>query len=705
MSKDLRPITVALVGNPNSGKTTVFNQLTGDNQKVGNYPGVTVESKQAFVDYKGYRIKFIDLPGIYGLSASSEDEVISRKFILEQNPDLIVNVIDFSNLQRNLYLTAQLLELDTPLILNFNMADLAKNKVFVSDKNRLSQLLNSPIVFTTATKRKGIQQILEEVINVYHQKDSYKSMVIDYGIELETVISNLESVLKMDKSFQDAKNIRWLAIKILESDQRIISKIKNTSVYPELDQILSGISSMFSKTYSENLAYLVSDKRHQFVDNICKETITTDFQHTHSLSDKVDSVLLNRLFGLPVFMLIIWLMFKFTFTFSSPMVRAIEILQDSLIGLIGQVMAQGSIIYSLLVDGIIAGVGSVIVFVPIIFMLFIFMACLEYSGYMARAVFVMDRFMHKVGLHGKSFIPIILGFGCNVPAIMAARTIDNKKDRLVTILMNPFISCGARLPVYVLFIGAFFSENIAGNVLFSLYLIGFLVSLFIARILSKYLLKNEITSFAMELPSYKIPELGQVLTYAWHQSLAYLKKAGTVIFAGCIIIWALSNFPLQNHREKLSINGSSRAEVEVNNIENTYAGKLGKIIAPVFKPLGFDDWKISVSLMGGVFAKEIIIGTLGTLNAEISVQNPNESLSDKLKLMKKDNGKLLFSPLVAYSFLIFVLLYMPCLATIAVINKETGSWVWTCFSIFSSFTIAWIISFIIYQGGIFLGFR
>lgn len=712
-----KKITIALTGNPNSGKTTVFNNLTGAHQHVGNYPGVTVEKKEGDLKYKDYEINVVDLPGTYSLTAHSIDEIVARDFIIEEKPDVVIDIIDSSNLERNLYLAIQLMELGIPLILAFNMSDLAEKQGLKIDKDKLSELFGVPIVFTIATKKIGMNELLDEAIKLFEGKIKLRRATVGYGREIEKEIKNIEDILTKDKGLVEKYPSRWLAVKLLENDGEVIKKVKES---PYKDEILSQAeksTTYLQKILGDTPEAIIADRRYGFISGACSEAVEveTSYEVRHTLSDKIDKILLNRVLGLPIFLGLMWLVFKFTFKLSEPLMGWIETGQEWLSSLFAKFLPEGSAIQSLVVDGIIGGVGSVLVFVPVIFLLFLAIAFLEDSGYMARAAFIMDKLMHKIGLHGRSFIPMLLGFGCNVPAIMATRTIEDRKDRLVTILVNPFISCGARLPVYTLFIGAFFSERIAGNILFSLYLLGVVVAIIMAKIFRKFLFKGESSPFVMELPPYRLPTIKGLLIHMWERGSVYLKKAGTIIFAGCVLVWFLSNFPWNPQYSKdydsliEQAQGNEELITQLENekafekLEKSYAGRLGKAIAPIFKPLGFDDWKVSVGLVGGFIAKEIVVGTLGTLHSVGEADEESESLRKALQEETRPDGSKLYTPLVAYALMVFVLLYIPCIATIAVIKRETNSWTWPLFAAFYTTAVAWIVAFIIYHVGKFLG--
>ncbi|MCP4652027.1 MAG: ferrous iron transport protein B [Candidatus Omnitrophica bacterium] len=684
-----KTITVALAGNPNSGKTTIFNSLTGSRKRIGNYPGVTVEKEQAVFKYKGYQIKLVDLPGIYSLTAHSIDEIVARNFIIDEKPDVVVNIIDASNLERNLYLTTQLMELNLSLILAFNMYDLAQREVDVMDLDKLSQLMGTVIITTTANKKKGLNELLDEVIRVFKEKPACNDYTITYGSKIQEEIEKIEEVIRKDDRLAKRYSSRWLAIKLLEGDDDVSKKAINGSCSNELVAVIAKSVKRLKVMFGDDLEAIFADKRYGYISGACSEAVVRSYELRHTTSDQIDKLLINRVVGLPIFLVLMWSVFKFTFVLSEPLVALIENGQNFLANLAVKFLPVGGAIQSLVVDGIIGGVGSVLVFVPIIFLLFLAMGFLEYSGYMARAAFIMDGFMHKLGLHGRSVIPMLLGFGCNVPAIMATRTINDKRDRLVTILVNPFMSCGARLPVYTLFIAAFFSQEAAGNVLFSLYLIGIVVAIIMAKIFRNYMFRGEANAFVMELPPYRLPALKGLLIHVWDMVSAYLKKAGTIIFVACVAIWFLSNFP-HNH------------DIKSKQLEQSYAGKIGKAITPVFEPLGFADWRTSVALIGGFGAKEVIIATLGTVHS-VGDNESGEALRVKLQNAIDQEGRKLFTKLSVYSLMVFILLYMPCAAVIAVIKRETGSWRWSIFAVFYTTVVAWMFSFIIYQGGLLLG--
>ncbi|HEX67475.1 MAG TPA: ferrous iron transport protein B [bacterium] len=684
MSKKLK---IAIAGNPNSGKTTIFNNLTGARQHVGNYPGVTVEKIEGYSKYAGYHLTIVDLPGIYSLTAHSIDELVARNYILDEKPDVVIDIVDTSNLERNLYLSTQLMELGVKIVIALNMWDIAKKLGLEIDHEKLSQLLGVPCVPTIATKKEGMDELLQKVIALHEGRIFYHPTPINYGREIEEEISKIEEILKLEESLLERYPSRWLAIKRLEKDEDIYEKVKKTSSGEKILQTVEKSIEHLTGIFGEEPEAVIPDRRYGFISGACSAVILRSYELRHTLSDKIDRIFLNRVIGLPIFFFLMWIMFKAIFRLSEPFTQGIENLMNWIGKLVGSFFPEGSIIKSLIVDGIIGGVGSVLTFVPVIFLLFFFIAILEDSGYLARAAFLMDRIMNRIGLHGRSYIPLLLGFGCNVPAIMATRVIDDRKSRLITILVNPFMSCGARLPVYTLFVGTFFSPRQAGNILFSLYLLGILVAMGMSYLFRRLMFKGESTPFVMELPPYRLPTLKGVLIHMWERGVVYLKKAGTVIFAGCMLIWFLSHFP------SMPEEGNPKIQ-----LEKSYAGKIGKFITPVFKPLGFGEWKASIALIAGFIAKELVVGTLGTLYGK----EEETSLREMLKNDVYPDGSKVWSPLSSYSFLIFILLYIPCIATIAVIYRETQSLTWPLFTAFYTTALAWIISFLFYQTGKFL---
>ena len=649
--------TIALVGNPNSGKTTLFNAITGSNQHVGNWPGVTVEKKEGFFTYNNEKYSLVDLPGTYTLGAFSEDEIVARDFVLKGNPEVVINVIDATNIKRNLYLTVQLLEMGANVVLALNMMDEAKAKEINIDINKLSDRLNVPIVETSASKKIGIDELLRVTVENIGRKT--KSLDISYGEEIDEEIKNIEKLLE-NKDFPYPK--RWLAIKILENDKDIVSLVSSDS---EIKKYLERLKEE-DKIYELEIV----DKRYDYI-NIITKGLIKEPENIPTTTDKVDRVLTNYIFGIPIFALIMALVFQLTFKIGQDFLGGyvetfIGFIASSVENLLVSINAP-DLLVSFVSEGFFGGVGAVLVFVPLIVVLYFFLAILEDTGYMARAAYVMDSLMRKVGLQGKSFISMIVGFGCNVPGIMSTRTLDNKKDRMIAILINPFMSCGARLPVYMVFIGAFFPNN-GGLVLFLIYALGIAVALIMAKVFSKTLFKGEETHFIMELPPYRLPSMNSVFRDMWEKVWGFLKRAGTVIFLVVTILWVLSMLP---------------AGVDPYSKESLL-GRIGSLLAPIFTPAGFGTWQASVSLFAGIAAKEAIVGTLGMLYSPLE-------LTEALRMN--------FTTLSAISYMVMVLLYTPCAATIATVKRETNSVKWALFMAVYTFLLGYIMAVVVYQIG------
>lgn len=705
-----RELHVVLLGNPNSGKTTIFNNLSGSRQHVGNYPGVTVEFKEAKINYNDHIIKLIDLPGAYSLSSQSPDEKLARDYIFKEKPDLIVYIADASNIQRNLYLYTQLIDLQIPVILGFNMMDEAKKAGLIFDLNFLAEILGSPIVPLIGRTSKGSKELLDEIIRVASasnnayiprflsfpdniQKEIDHISELSAGLEKENIyIENeyLKEIAASSDSNQSALlNNHYLAIKLLENDDEIQNMISNFTNGEKILASAKNARERISNRLGDEAEYIISDARYAHIRGAYREAVRIEKSDAFSITEKVDNILLNRALGIPLFLLLMWGLFQITFTVGEPLMGLIENGVASLSLLLYGNLGAG-LLESLIIDGVIAGVGGVIVFVPNILLLFLGIAFLEGSGYMSRAAFLMDRVMHSVGLHGKSFIPLLIGFGCSVPAIMATRTLDNERDRLATMLITPFMSCGAKLPVYVLLIGAFFTPQYAGTVLFSLYLLGILIALLSAKLFRKTIFLGESDPFVMELPTYKLPTFKSIVIHMWDRTWMYLQKAGTIILAFAILMWALTTFPLQVEVQANEEAGTAPA------IVSSYAGQIGHFIEPVIEPLGFN-WQIGVALIGGFAAKEVVVSTLATV---YSIEAADESSPILREALRSDNS---LNPLVAYVLMVFILLYLPCMAVIAIIRKETGGWKWPIFTTFYTISVAWIVSFIIYRAGMFFG--
>lgn len=789
-----KKITAALVGNPNSGKTTIFNNLTGGRQHVGNYPGVTVEKKEGYKNLGDKEFAIIDLPGTYSLTAYSQEEVVTRNFIVNDKPDVVIDILDASNLERNLYLTVQLLELEQPLLLTLNMVDVAEESGVKINDAKLSQCLNGvPVVRTIGVRNEGTDTILLAAAEANNNKQS-NGFKLDYGSAVEEAIGKLESSLA--SLHNEVKfPVRWLALKVLENDANIMDSLAKL---PNTDSIINDcnkIRTELSHNLGEDVELFIAGQRYQFVGKVYQQIADTRELNSVTTSDKIDKVLTNRVFGLPIFFGLMWVVFNLVFTIGDIPSGWIEEGIKKFGELIGSTMSDGPL-KSLLVDGVIGGVGGVLTFVPGIILLFLAISILEDTGYMARAAFIMDRMMRKFGLHGKSFIPLLLGFGCSVPAIMGSRMLENPRDRMITILVAPLMSCSAKLPVYTVLIAAFFEPSVAGNVLFSIYILGIVLLMIMASIYRKTLFKGESEPFVMELPPYRVPTIKSIIIHMWERSSLYLKKAGTIILAASILMWFLTNYPsnveysrdydaltvqaeetytqqvgevvlapleiedIQQNEQLASLIGEiqdvnkefdeatgeleedspeyaaleiGKAEklqqLETDNpelyasaakyveltdgleeekihlenektgekLEKSYSGQIGKIIEPAIRPLGFD-WRVGVSLVAGVTAKEVVLSTMGTIYSLGETDENSKSL--KHALAQDPN----LNPLVAYSLMVFVLIYSPCLAALAVMKRETNSWKWPAFSLVYGTVFAWVVTFIVYQGGKLLGF-
>jgi len=662
--------TIALVGNPNCGKTTLFNALTGSNQRVGNWPGVTVEKKEGNFKFKDQIYTVIDLPGIYSLGSFSEDEIIARNYIISGNPDVVINVVDATNIERNLYLTTQLLEMGTKVVVALNMIDEAETKNIEIDIKTLSEKLGAPVIPTVASKKKGIENLISKAVELINKDMDYKAH-ISYGQNIDKEIENI-------KKFLENKNLdysrQWIAIKVLEGDKEILNMIKEKD-----EEAYNSLDDMLAKYNLENLELEIVDKRYEFINSITSTAVRKPKENIVTLTDKIDSIITHKYFGLPIFALIMFIVFQLTFAIGQDLLGGIvgsglEILGEKIESLLVTINAADWIV-SFVIDGIFGGIGTVIEFVPLILVLYTLMGLLEDSGYMARAAYIMDNLMRRLGLQGKTFISMIIGFGCNVPGVMATRTLDNKKDKMIAILINPFMSCGARIPIYLVFISAFFSDN-GGLVLFLLYALGIVVALIMAKIFSKTLFKGETSYFIMELPPYRIPTASNVLRNMWDNVSEFLKRAGTTIFAVVTILWVLAMLPI-------GVEPYSQSSI---------LGRIGTAIAPIFKPAGYGTWQAAVGLFSGIAAKEAVVAILGMVYAGV------EEGTELVKAIQSA-----FTPLSAASFMVMTLLYTPCAATLGVIKKETNSYKWTLFSAVYSFAVAWILSVIIYQVGRLIG--
>ncbi|MBC5645481.1 ferrous iron transport protein B [Parabacteroides segnis] len=709
-----KTINVALVGNPNCGKTSLFNFASGAHEHVGNYSGVTVDAKEGTFQQDGYTFRIVDLPGTYSLSAYTPEELYVRRHLSEEQPDVVINVLDASNLERNLYLTCQLIDMDVRSVIALNMYDELERSGNKFDYESLSRMIGTPIVPTISRTGFGIEDLFKRVIKVYEEEDPViRHIHINYGEVLEKGITNVRHVIKQNGNVAKSLSKRYLSIKLLEGDpeiERFIQTLPGSeTIIEERDQNVTQIEELLL----EDSETAFTNARYGFISGALRETYEQNKIKEATSTQIIDLFVTHKVLGFPIFILFMWIMFEATFRLGAYPMEWIE----NLVGWIGNFvrgnMSEGPL-KDLLVDGIIGGVGGVIVFLPNILILYLFISFMEDSGYMARAAFIMDKIMHKMGLHGKSFIPLVMGFGCNVPAIMASRTIESRNSRMITMLVNPLMSCSARLPVYVLLAGAFFPNN-ASFILLSLYVCGILLAVVMARLFKRFLFKEEDVPFVMELPPYRMPTAKSIMIHMWEKAKQYLHKMGGVILVASIIIWFLGYFP--RHSEMGDAFDKQIAEVEnaeldskektetiaelerLKNMEhqkNSYIGTIGQTIQPVLHPLGFD-WKMSVSLLTGMAAKEVVVSTLSVLYT--GDEEDSQVLSERIKQDLDEEGNPVFTPLIALSLMLFVLIYFPCIATISAIVNESGSWKWGIFVIVYTCVLAWIVSFIVYQTG------
>lgn len=712
-----RTINVALVGNPNCGKTSLFNIASGAHEHVGNYSGVTVDAKEGFFDFQGYHFRIVDLPGTYSLSAYTPEEIYVRKHIIDETPDMIINVVDASNLERNFYLTTQLIDMNVRMVIALNMYDELEASGNKLDYLKLSQLFGVPMVPTVCRKGEGVDKLFHVIIGIYEGSDFltqkkaeirtevledlrdwhetyvpdhkfgshseeehirprgiFRHIHINHGPELERSIQAVKKLISVNEQIRHKYSTRFLAIKLLEDDKDIELFVETL---PNGGEILALRDKEVQRIYNvmnEDSEQAITDAKYGFITGALKETFTDNHMEKEQTTRVIDSIVTHRIWGYPIFFLFLYIMFEGTFVLGDYPMQGIEWLVDQLGNLIRNNMAEGPL-KDMLVDGIIGGVGGVIVFLPNILILYFFISVMEDSGYMARAAFIMDKIMHRMGLHGKSFIPLIMGFGCNVPAIMASRTIEDRKCRLITMLVNPLMSCSARLPIYLVMVGAFF-PNQASFVLLCIYATGIILAVLMARLFSKFLVKGDDAPFVMELPPYRMPTTKSILRHTWEKGAQYLKKMGGIIMIASIIIWFLGYYPQHDAYETV-------AEQQ----ENSYIGQIGKAVEPVIEPLGFD-WKLGIGLISGVGAKELVVSTLGVLYTnEEDVENVN--LSNRIPI----------TPLAALAYMLFVLIYFPCIATLAAIKQESGSWKWALFAAGYTTVLAWCIAFVVYQLG------
>lgn len=668
-------LTIALAGNPNCGKTSLFNLLTKSRQHIGNWPGVTVEKKEGTLKFKGESYKVIDLPGTYSLGAYSEDEIVARNYILKDKPDVVINVVDATNLERNLYLTTQLIEMGANVVIALNMIDQAEALNIEIDTNKLSKRLGVPIVKTSALKNRGIEELIETSI---HLKKNEKLININYGEDIEDEIKNLSSLLETYKNKLEFP-VNWTALKLLENDEYIKDKVKQLnapSIFNKLEES--------NKTIEKNIGFeadmSIVDKRYSFISSITEDVIKKPSEKQVTTTEKIDKIVTNKYLGIPIFALIMYCLYELTFIIGA----GIQEWFGDLIAKAGVIVSEWvsnmgapELLVGFIDKGLFGGVGAVLSFLPLIMVMYFLLGLLEDSGYMARAAYVMDRLMRGLGLHGKTFVSMIVSVGCNVPGIMSTRTLENKKDRMIAILINPFISCGARMPIYAVFVEAFFPTH-QGLVLFSLYVLGIIVALISGKIFSKTLFKGESSYFVMELPAYRMPSIKNVFLLMWEKAGAFFKKAGMIIFPMMIVLWALSVLPLG---------------VEPNS-EHSILGMIGSFVAPLFVLAGYGTWQAGVSLITGILAKESVVATMGMVYAGVE---EGEALINVIQQV--------FTPLSAVSFLVMTLLYTPCLAALGAIKRETNSMKWTIFSAVYTFVIALVLSTLVYQVGLLLGFQ
>ncbi|HJD94901.1 MAG TPA: ferrous iron transport protein B [Bacteroides togonis] len=714
-----RTINVALVGNPNCGKTSLFNIASGAHEHVGNYSGVTVDAKEGFFDFQGYRFRIVDLPGTYSLSAYSPEEIYVRRHIIDQTPDIIINVVDASNLERNLYLTTQLIDMNVRMVVALNMYDELEASGNTLDYVKLGELFGVPMLPTVSRTGRGVENLFHVIITLYeggdfldkkgkvraeiledfrqwhkeyvpdhafgthqeeeeHPRGFFRHIHINHGPELERSIDAVKLVISENENIRHKYSTRFLSIKLLENDKDLEGMVKTLPNGDKILEVRDREKQRIREVVNEDSEQAITDAKYGFISGALRETFVDNHQDKERMTRVIDAIVTHRVWGFPIFFLFMFLMFEVTFVLGAYPQDWIESLVNVIGTFISNNMAEGPL-KDLLIDGIIGGVGGVIVFLPNILILYLFISLMEDSGYMARAAFIMDKIMHKMGLHGKSFIPLIMGFGCNVPAVLASRTIENRKSRLVTILINPLMSCSARLPIYLLLVGVFFPHH-ASLVLLSIYSLGIILAVVMARLFSRFLVKGDDTPFVMELPPYRMPTSKAIFRHTWEKGAQYLRKMGGVIMVASIIIWVLGYFPRPSDSMDLA-----------QQQENSYIGRIGKAIEPAIEPLGFD-WKLGIGILSGVGAKELVVSSLGVLYAD-DAEADQTTLAQRLPI----------TPLVAYGYMVFILLYFPCVATLAAIRQEAGGWKWATFAAAYTTVLAWIMSFAVYQiGGLFV---
>ncbi len=665
----------ALVGNPNCGKTTLFNEITGSTQYVGNWPGVTIEKKEGKARKMEQDIRIVDLPGIYSLSPYSMEEIVARDYLLDEKPDVIVNIVDATNIERNLYLTTQVMELGIPVVVALNMMDAIEARGDVIDIDRLQKALGIPVIATSANKGRGIRELMQKALEIAQIAKKSETAIFTYDEAIEKALDQVQA--QCSKAITKLNyNGRWVALKLLEGDEKAKEKMNLPGT---LYEKIKPIQEKLETDYDNDVETIIADNRYRVIADMVKKTVKKKSANGElTLSDKIDKVVTNKILAIPLFLAIMFGLFQLTFgaigSFTVDFVDVLinETLAEQLSAWLTNAGAADWV-HSLVIDGIIGGMGSMLIFVPQIMILFFFLSILEDSGYMARAAFVMDRLLRKLGLTGKSFIPMLMGFGCSVPAVMSARTLENEKDRRLTIILTPFMSCGARLPVYAVFAAAFFAQN-QGLVIFSIYLLGIVIAILSGILLKKTLLKGEAAPFVMELPPYRLPTFKGLLIHMWDRGKGFIKKAGTIIFSAAVLIWLFQTFNFSFQM--------------VEDPSESIMGVIGKIMAPLFAPLGFGDWRSSVALLTGFVAKEVVVSTMGILHG---IGEDTTQLIASLQAA--------FTPLRAYAFMAFTLLYLPCVAAFATIKREMNSWKWTLFAVGYQTVIAWVVAFLIFQVG------
>lgn len=684
-------INIALIGNPNCGKTSLFNTLSGMREHVGNYSGVTVDAKSGKFEYNGYKFNIVDLPGTYSLACYSPEELYVRTYLRDYTPDVIVNVVDASNLERNLYLTTELIDMDRSMVIALNMYDELRNRGVTLDYETLGDMIGVPMMPIVAKNGEGVNRLLDEIISVYEgRSSSVRHVHVSLGNDIEGAVRKLIDAIKADDKIGRHFSPRYIAIKLLEGDSEAEKAVRALPGGTSLLLLRDRLKAQLEEITDEDVSSTIAAEKYGFIAGALAETMSAPSAHNDGRTRIIDAFVTNKLFGIPLFFAIMFFIFWATFFVGAYPVEWIENGVAALSSFVAEVMPDG-MLKDLIADGIIGGVGGVIVFLPNILILYFCISFMEDSGYMARAAFIMDKVMHRIGLHGKSFIPLVMGFGCNVPAIVSSRTIESRSSRLITILINPFMSCSARLPIYVLLIGTFFSAH-AALVFMAIYMTGIIAAVITARLLRKFLFKRDETPFVMELPPYRMPTARAMVIHTWSKGVQYLKKMGGTILIASIIVWALNYFP---RHDGTDANQPAAENTAIDTTRDSYLEMMGKAINPVMEPLGFH-WRASVATLAGVPAKEIVVSTLGVLYTDNEAVSEGR-LSDRLTAPSPVTGKPDFTPASALSFMLFILLYCPCIATVVAIVRETHSWHWGAFSVIYNTVFAWIVAFIVYQ--------